>query len=96
MGEIPLVDIDPSDVNDASDVVLALKPTLNGLAAGHNSLCKGQRKTYKMIGKVSDIANEANQRSKTNRWLIGGLIGANGGLLTSIIIIIITKYIGGS
>jgi len=78
VSEVPLIDLEPDQIKSPGELVLALKPTLNGLATSVNSICKILRPT-----KVT--ADEANQRSKTNQWLIGILLVADLGLFGAIV-----------
>jgi len=59
-----------------------------------NKLGDGQGKIYDKLNIINLVANEANQRSKTNRWLIGIIITGVIAILTASLPVIVSALGG--
>ena len=58
------------------------------------TLRKGQGRIHEKLNTFGLVAHEGNQRSKTNRWLIGLMIGAVITLAAAILPTVVTAFGG--
>lgn len=71
MGEVPVPSLRPENVNTTHELALAIIPTIEGLATGHNSMCK-DLKEFK-----TDVKKEFKEVKKEFKEVKAEIKGVN-------------------